>query len=155
MVEDGAQTHILIEPIAPEQKDRVLYDRPADRWDYGERRDRVVAMPLYRWTWTNIAGGCLDEPPTADYWLDVEFCESIYIMCSTLDPRTVGANTDFNVESSPDGANWDTVPWATINLGANVIQSMVIAVGMKFIRMRIDNNDGTVVCCWAIVKRLK
>lgn len=155
MEEEGAQTHLLIEEIPAELKDRVLYDRPSRRWEKGERRDCVVAMPLYTWVWTNIGAGCLDEPPDADFYIDVEFCESIYILCTTVHPLTVGANTDFNVETSPDGANWDTVPFATINLGAQVVQSMLVAVGMRFIRMRIDNNGADVVYCRAIVKRLK
>ena len=136
-------------------KDVYVWDADRGVWDYGERRDFVVAMPLYRWDWINVQGGCLDEPPFRDFILLVEFCESIYLMCSTIGPNTVGANTDFNVETSPDGVNWDTVPFATINLGANATASMLVQPGMKYIRMRIDNNAQDPTDAWAICKRLK
>lgn len=145
--------------IRPDQptvaKDFVGWDADHRDWNYGELRDRVVAMPLVRLWWENIGAGCLDERPGEDIWIDVEFCESIYIQCSTVDPDTAGANTDFNVETSPDTVNWDTVPFATINLGAQAIASMLVQPGMKAIRMRLDNNGQARVDAWAIIKRLK
>lgn len=155
MVQEGPKSFTEIKEIPTEQKDRVIFDRPTRKWEYGERRDRVLAMTLYTWFWSDVQADCQDVAPDVDYILDVEFCESIYIQCSTVNALTVGANTDFNVETSPDGVNWDTIPFATINLGANVVASMLVAVGMRYIRMRLDENASAIVWAKAICKRLK
>lgn len=52
-------------------------------------------------------------------------------------------NLVVEVYSSWDGTNWDTVPYASMNLGANETKSLPVTPGIFYCKVKVVNNDTT------------
>ena len=93
-------------------------------------------------TWTAFAPAT-DAAPDTDTEIDVEFADTIYIEIDTTATGNVSDDVDINVESSPDGTNWDSTPYAERNAGDNETVPFLVETGPKKIRLRADNNHAT------------
>lgn len=99
--------------------------------------DDVVTL-----TWSAFAP-TTDKAPDTDTEISVEFADTIYIQIDTTPAANVSDDVDINVESSPDGTNWDTTPYAERNAGDNELVPFLVESGAKKIRLRADNNHAT------------
>lgn len=50
-------------------------------------------------------------------------------------------NLDVIVQTSWDGSNWDSEPYASVNLGANKTKTIPISPGPFFMRVYVENKD--------------
>jgi len=56
-----------------------------------------------------------------------------------------GASTNLDIEvfTSYDGEEWDTLPYASMNLGANQTKTIPITPGPRYFKVKVTNKDGT------------
>jgi len=56
-----------------------------------------------------------------------------------------GASTNLDIEvfTSYDGSEWDTLPYASMNLGANQTKTIPITSGPRYFKVKVTNKDGT------------
>lgn len=56
-----------------------------------------------------------------------------------------GNSTDLDIEvlSSIDNSDWDTLPYVSLNLGANQTKTVPITVGIRYIKIKLTNNDAS------------
>lgn len=106
-------------------------------------------------TWAAFAP-TTDVVPDTDTEITVEHAASIYIQMDTTAAGNVSDDNDINVESSPDGINWDTEPYAERNIGDNKIKTFLVEPGPKKIRLRADNNHASsnaAITCKVLVRK--
>ncbi len=92
--------------------------------------------------WTDKAKADRIAPDT-DQVINVGRAEAIAVQVDTyFFPGHLASSVGLLVESSVDGAVFDTVPWAKKEaVAADVIDTLAVAPGPQFIRLRLDNND--------------
>ena len=107
-----------------------------DRRQY-ESQESVVTLTWAAWATTD------DKAPDTDTEIDISLATSISIQIDSTAGASVSDDIDVNVESSPDGSVWDTIPYAERNIGDDQIKTFLVEPGPKLIRIRADNNHGS------------
>jgi len=105
-----------------------------DTYDTRAKR-KVITL-----TWTDT-GANTDVAPDTDTGIIVFGASKIVIQADTTNSNNTSTDIDINVESSIDGTTWDSVEYASMNLGGDEIKTMLVETGPLFIRLRVDNND--------------
>lgn len=93
-------------------------------------------------TWAAFAPAT-DQVPDIDTEIDISLATSIAIQIDTTASGNISNDNDINVESSPDGTNWDSVAYAERNIGDNEVKTFLVEPGPKKIRLRADNNHAS------------
>ena len=107
----------------------------------GFRKDICTLPEITTLKWTNCQT-TNKAPDGVDTEIDVEKASSIAIQADSTDPLSTGSSIDINVHSTLDGVNWDTTPYAEMNIGDAELKTMLINAGVKKIRLRLDYNSG-------------
>lgn len=116
-----------------------LYDHDKNEFEKGYRKD-VAGLPRIC-ELLKTAGSTTNEVPDKDIVIDIEKAESVAVQADTTHPSNTCTSLDVNIMASLDGATWDTVPYAEMNLGAAEIKTMLINPGPLKIRIRFDTNN--------------
>jgi len=93
----------------------------------------------------DVAATLTNQAPSTDTAIPVDRASTIIVQADSA-TRTDNASTDtdLNVIASLDGSVYDTNPYASItNLGNDEIESLSVTPGVKSIKLRLDNNDGS------------
>lgn len=98
------------------------------------------ALTSYAWT---AFAPATDTTPDSDTEINIIRAKSIAIQIDTTAAGNVSDDVDINVEASPDGTNWDDVPYAEKNIGDNEVKTFLVEPGPQKIRLRADNNHAT------------
>jgi hypothetical protein len=117
-----------------------VYDPKLKEWRRGRLSDPFIPRDPINLTWTNT-GYNSDVAPDADRTIDILYAERIAIQIDTIHPSNTSTDFDVNVETSIDGANWDTIPYAQDNLGDQESKTFLVTPGPAKMRLRGDNND--------------
>jgi len=117
----------------------VFWDPTNLQWVKGFKKDIEGLPRTYVLTWTNT-GVNTDVAPDTDKEIDVERASRIAIQGDTTHPLGTSTSIDINVECSLDGVNWDTTPYAEMNLGDAEVKTMLVEPGPFKIRLRVDQN---------------
>jgi len=140
----------------PEQpltvKEIMVWDFEKKKWRKGFIRDRARLPEITELLWDSVVASATDQAPSQDVAIDVEKATGIAIQADTTPTDNVSTSVDINVESTLDGAVWDTVPYAEMNLGDAEVKTMLVAPGPLKIRLRLDNNIASVAECRVKVK---
>ena len=107
-----------------------------------DRRQYESQESLVTLAWATFAPAT-DKTPDTDTEIDISLASSISIQIDTTAAANDSDDNDINVESSPDGTNWDTVPFAERNIGDGEIKTFLVEPGPKLIRLRADNNHAS------------
>jgi len=107
----------------------------------GQKRDRDEEK-LTSYAWSAFAPAT-DTAPDTDTVINVIRAKSIAIQIDTTAAGNISNDIDINVEASPDGTNWDDVPYAEKNIGDNEIKTFLVEPGPQKIRLRADNNHAS------------
>jgi len=124
---------------------------PPKTWRQYESQENVVTL-----TWAAFAPAT-DVAPDTDTEIDISLATSIAIQIDTTASGNVSNDVDINVESSPDGSNWDSVAYAERNIGDNELKTFLVEPGPKKIRLRADNNHASsnaAITCRVVVRSL-
>ncbi len=97
---------------------------------------------LTSYVWAAFAPAT-DVSPDTDTEINVIRAKSIAIQIDTTAAGNVSDDVDINVQASPDGINWDSVPYAASNMGDNEIKTFLVEPGPQKIRLRADNNHAS------------
>ena len=116
-----------------------VYDPADSKWKRGRRLDFFIPQDLVEVKWTNT-GVDTDVVPDHDSEIDVLYATRIAIQIDSTNPLNTSTDFDVNVETTLDGANWDTVPYAERNLGDAEIKTFLLEMGVSKLRLRGDNN---------------
>lgn len=120
----------------------LIYDHETAKYVEGLRTDvrsytEIVTLKF------SIAATVTDKPPEVGEVLNVDLASLIVIQLDTTAAANVSDDVDLNVESSLDGQNWDTEPYAERNIGDNKIKTFLVEPGPRFFRFRADNNHAS------------
>lgn len=133
-------------------KEILVWDFEKRKWRKGYIRDRARLPEVVELFWNSVAQNTTDEPPEHDVEIDVEKAEVIAIQADTTPADNTSTSVDINVEVTMDGAVWDSIPYAEMNLGDNQIKTMLVNPGPLKIRLRLDENNTGVAECRVKVK---
>jgi len=113
-----------------------------------------MAILRTNYTWASIGTSTTDVAPDSD--LEIPFivfeagsdrilkrAKSVSIHGDTEHTDNASTDADFNLETSPDGVEWDTEPLLSFNLGDAKAKTRFLTTGAVKGRMRADNNDGS------------
>ena len=117
----------------------AVWDPVAREWKRGRRIDFLVPQDLVEVVWSDT-GVNTDVTPDHDYQIPVLYAQRIAIQIDSTHPDNTSTDFDVNIETTLDGANWDTVPYAERNLGNEEIKTFLVEVSVAKIRLRGDNN---------------
>jgi hypothetical protein len=135
-----------------ETQDIMIWDFKAREWVKGFRKDIERLPQEYEFLWDSVAASATNQAPREDTIIDVERASSIAVQADTKPTDNLSTSVDVNVMASIDGAKWDTVPYAEMNLGDAEIKTMLVAPGPLKLRLRLDNNVASVAECLVLVK---
>ena len=135
-----------------EFKDIMIWDSVTRLWVKGYRKDIVRLPTEYNFLWDSVIASATNQAPREDTIIDVEWASSIAVQADTTPTDNLSTSVDINVMASIDGAKWDTVPYAEMNLGDAEIKTMLVAPGPLKLRLRLDNNIASVAECLVLVK---
>lgn len=141
--------------VPPQEKLRqgvLIWDPKEREWDLGYRKNVGRLPEIHELFWDSVDASDTDVTPEHDIIIDVERATSIAVQADTTPADNVSTSVDINVMASIDGAVWDTVPYAEMNLGDNEVKTMLVAPGPLKIRLRLDNNIASVAECKVKVK---
>ena len=96
-----------------------------------------------RLTWASFTPATNVKPDT-DIFIDIDLATSIAIQIDTTLGGNASDDIDINVHAALAGGPWDTVPFAERNIGDAEVKTFLIEPGPKRIRLRADNNHGSV-----------
>jgi hypothetical protein len=129
-----------IPPIEDINWELSVYDPVDEIWRRGRRTIILIPEHPVHLVWTNT-GVDTDVKPDLDKEIDVLYANRIAIQIDTTHPSNTSTDIDINVESTLDGANWDTIPYAERNIGDAQKKTFLVEVSVQKIRLRLDNND--------------
>lgn len=129
-----------IPEILPYPRDVLVWDRKQQEWFEAHVTNILVDQPLVEVKWTDT-GVATDVTPDIDKDIDIHFAQRVAIQIDSTHPSNTSTDIDINVESTLDGANWDTVPYAERNIGDAEVKTFLLEVSVQKIRLRLDNND--------------
>jgi len=135
-----------------EVQDVQIYDFDKKKYVKGFRKDIKRLPAEYEFFWDSVAQNQTNVAPRHDTVIDIERATSIAIQADTTPTDNASTSVDINVMASIDGAIWDTVPYAEMNLGDNQIKTMLVEPGPLKIRLRLDENNTGVAECRVKVK---
>ena len=124
---------------------------PPKTWRQYESQESLVTL-----AWAAFAP-TTDKAPDTDTEIDISLATSIAIQIDTTAAGNVSNDNDINVETSPDGANWHSVPYAERNIGDAEVKTFLVEPGPKKIRLRADNNHASSnaqITCRVLVRSL-
>jgi len=140
-------------PVQPlEVQDIQIFDFKTKKWIKGFRKDLERLPAEYDLFWDSIASSLTNQAPREDVIIDVERASSIAVQADTTPTDNISTSVDVNVMASIDGAKWDTVPYAEMNLGDAEIKTMLVEPGPLKLRLRLDNNNAAAAECRVKVK---
>lgn len=122
-------------------------DRPG--WEEGRMVDATLIKELVTLTWASITQNTTDNAPDEDEKIDITYAKTIAVQADTTATGNVSSDLDVNVEVTLDGLNWDTVPYAEMNIGDNALKTMIVTPAGRKMRLRVDENNsgaGAVTC---------
>ena len=141
------------EPKQPQEvQDVQIFDFKTEKWIKGFRKDLERLPAEYELFWDSIPASETNHEPFEDKIIDVERATSIAVQADTTPTHNISTSVDINVMASIDGAIWDNVPYAEMNLGDAEIKTMLVAPGPLKLRFRLDNNVASVAECRVKVK---
>jgi len=127
-------------PVQPQEvQDILIWDFDKREWVKGYRKDIARLPTVYELKWTNT-GVNTDVAPDEDVIIRIERAQSVAIQADTTHPLNTSTSIDVNVEACVEEPNWDTVPYAEMNLGDAEVKTMLVNPGPLKIRLRVDNN---------------
>jgi len=135
-----------------EVQDIFIWDFKEAKWVKGFRKDLERLPKEYEFFWDSIAQAQTNVAPRHDTIIDIERASSIAVQADTTPADNVSTSVDINVMASIDGAVWDNVPYAEMNLDDNQIKTMLVNPGPLKIRLRLDENNVGVAECRVKVK---
>jgi hypothetical protein len=135
-----------------EVQDVLIWDFNTKAWIKGFRKDVVRLPKVYELFWDSIPASETNHEPFEDLEIDVERASRIAVQADTRPTDNVSTSVDINVMATLDGAVWDSVPYAEMNLGDAECKTMLVAPGPLKIRLRLDNNIASVAECRVKVK---
>ena len=135
-----------------EVQDVLIWDFKTKEWIKGFRKDIERLPAEYNLFWDSVIASATNQTPYEDKIIDVERATSIAVQADTTPTDNVSTSVDVNVMASIDGAKWDTVPYAEMNLGDAEVKTMLVAPGPLKLRLRLDNNIASVAECRVKVK---
>lgn len=98
-------------------------------------------------TWASVATNTANIAPGTDTVIDCRNAKSIILQVDQLATTYAGADTDINIITRSAGTTtYDTVPYATVNLGSASVVSLAITPGMAYFKLRADNNSTAAKC---------
>lgn len=130
-----------IPPVETVNREIAVWDPANAKWKRGRRTDFFIPQDLVEIKWTNT-GVATDVKPDFDKELDVLYAQRIAIQIDSTNSLNTSTDIDVNVESTLDGANWDTIPYAERNIGDAEVKTFLLEVSVQKIRLRLDNNNG-------------
>jgi len=130
----------------------LIWDFKRREWVKGFRKDLERLPQEYTFFWDSVPQNTTNRAPQDDKIVDVERASSIAVQADTTPPDNVSTSVDINVMASIDGAVWDTVPYAEMNLGDAEVKTMLVNPGPLKIRLRLDENNKGVAECRVLVK---
>jgi len=122
------------------KREIMVWNDQSHTWDKGYRND-VVALPKVTSLAWDATGVATDVKPKEDKIIDVERATSISVQADTTNAGNTSTDIDINVLALLEGEIWDNVPYAEMNLGDAEIKTMLVNVGIKKIKLRVDNNE--------------
>jgi len=105
-----------------------------------ERTNDPEELTSYAWA---AFAPTTDKAPDTDTEINIVRAKSIAVQIDTTAAGNVSNDVDINVEASPDGTNWDDVPYAEKNIGDNEVKTFLVEPGPQLIRLRADNNHAS------------
>lgn len=108
-------------------------------WERGRRTDFFIPAPLDVRLWLRALPGT-NVPPDFDQPLEILYAQRLTIQGDSTHHLNASANIDLNLQTSLDGAVWDTVPYAQRNWARDEVKTFPVEVGPSYIRFRLDNN---------------
>lgn len=97
--------------------------------------------PMTTLTWASVTQNTTDNAPDPDTEIDIGHARSIAIQVDTTLTANASGDIDINVETTPDGTNWDSTPYTSTNIGDNAIKTFLVAPGPRRMRLRLDENN--------------
>ena len=133
----------MMPPSRPEMEEvhrEIAVWNPAKQlWERGRRTDFFVPAPLDILLWLRVLPGT-NVPPDFDLPLEILYAQRLTIQGDSTHHLNASGDVDLNLETSIDGAVWDTVPYAQRNWARGEVKTFLVEVGPSYVRFRLDNN---------------
>ena len=133
-----------IPPVESFHREIAVWDPAEAKWKRGRRTDILIPQNLVEIIWTNKSAAT-DQVPDSDTVISVLYANRIAIQIDSTHASNTSTDIDINVETTLDGVNWDTVPYAERNIGDAEIKTFLVEVSVAKIRLRLDNNTASSV----------